>query len=202
MAAAALGRLMADFTDVPAPELALLVDEAPLCWIVPHADPCAAMLMPVIAKTGDGGAISSLLGHFPKRAPVVEVLRQHPRATFLFLGPNGYISPSMVGRDDWAPTWNFAALAIDGDVVMDDALSRDAVAALVRHMEGEAGWSVERLGPRAEELLSRIVGYRVTPTSLRPRFKLGQDESAADYASIRAHLGDGALGTLSDRLRR
>ena len=185
---------MAGFTDVPADEVVRLVGESPLCWIVPHADASTALLMPVVAECAADGSLAAMLGHLPKRAHATPLLRSHPRASFLFLGVNGYISPAMVGRDDWGPTWNFASVRIEGDVLLDDRLTRDAVAAMSRHMEGPDGWSLDRLGPRTDDLLARVIGFRVEVQGIHPRFKLGQDESGADLLSICEHLGDSALG--------
>lgn len=193
---------MTVFSEVSAKDVTRLVGDAPLCWIVPHADPSTAILMPVVAEGGDEGATASLLGHLPRRAPAATVLRSDPRASFLFLGANGYISPAMVGRDDWGPTWNFASARLEGEVVLGEGLTRHAVAAISRHMEGPGGWSLEALGPRTDELLARVIGFRAMIAKIEPRFKLGQDESGSDFASIRGHLGESELGRAMDRYRR
>jgi transcriptional regulator len=164
----------------------------PLCWIVPHRAPEAAILMPVILQREGGGI--SLLGHLPRNAPAVAILAEEPLASFLFLGPNAYISPNMAGRRDWAPTWNFAAARLSGTVTLDDNLTRPSVEALVAHMEGPAGWRIEELGARASDLLARILGFHATISSAAPRLKLGQDESPETFEAIANALDGTDLG--------
>lgn len=179
-----------------------LVEQVPLCWIVPHADPAAALLMPVVAQAGERGAAMTLLGHLPLRSPAAAILACEPFASFLFLGPNAYVSPEVVGRDDWAPTWNFASARLTGTVTMDAGLTKQSVEAVTTMMEGEDGWTMDRMGPRAEVLLAKIIGFRAEIAQSVPRFKLGQDETPADYNRIRRHFGNGALGRWMDRIVR
>ncbi|WP_299309944.1 FMN-binding negative transcriptional regulator [uncultured Croceicoccus sp.] len=177
-----------------------LLDQMPLCWIVPHASPAAALLMPVVAEGNDAEAPMTLLGHLPLRVPAVEILAREPLASFLFLGPNAYVPPDIVGRDDWAPTWNFASARLTGTVEMDADLTERSVAVLTRLMEGADGWTMDRMGARADLLLTKIIGFRVKIGESVPFFKLGQDERPSDYARIRRHFGNGALGRWMDRL--
>lgn len=193
---------MGGFTDVSGQDLARLLAQAPLCWIVPHANPGAAILMPVVAECDNAGTPQSILGHLPKRSPAASVLANAPQASFLFLGPHAYVSPGTVGRDDWGPTWNFASARMEGEVLLDTALTRSAIDAIVRLMEGANGWTVDRMGERADQLIPRIIGFRASITSAHPRFKLGQDESSADHAKIRGQAGDSELGRWMDRFDR
>ena len=178
------------------------VEQVPLCWIVPHAEPAAALLMPVVAQGNGGEGPMTLLGHLPLRSPAAAILAHEPLASFLFLGPNAYVSPEVVGRDDWAPTWNFASARLMGTVTMDAGLTKQSVEAVTTLMEGEDGWTMDRMGPRAEVLLAKIIGFRAEIAQSAPRFKLGQDEKTADYNRIRTHFGNGALGRWMDRIAR
>ena len=178
------------------------VEQVPLCWIVPHAEPAAALLMPVMAQGNEGEGPMTLLGHLPLRSPAAAILAREPLASFLFLGPNAYVSPEVVGRDDWAPTWNFASARLTGTVTMDAGLTKPSVEAVTTLMEGEDGWTMDRMGPRAEVLLAKIIGFRAEIAQSAPRFKLGQDETPADYSRIRRHFGNGALGRWMDRIVR
>ncbi|MAF30335.1 MAG: hypothetical protein CL820_00635 [Croceicoccus sp.] len=178
------------------------VEQVPLCWIVPHAEPAAALLMPVVAQGNGGEGPMTLVGHLPLRSPAAEILAREPLASFLFLGPNAYVSPEVVGRDDWAPTWNFASARLTGTVTMDAGLTKPSVEAVTTLMEGEDGWTMDRMGSRAEVLLAKIIGFRAEIALSAPRFKLGQDETPSDYNRIRRHFGNGALGRWMDRIAR
>ena len=144
----------------------------------------------------------TLVGHLPLRSPAAEILAREPLASFLFLGPNAYVSPEVVGRDDWAPTWNFASARLTGTVTMDAGLTKPSVEAVTTLMEGEDGWTMDRMGSRAEVLLAKIIGFRAEIALSAPRFKLGQDETPSDYNRIRRHFGNGALGRWMDRIAR
>jgi transcriptional regulator len=192
--------MSARFADAGGADVARLITEAPLCWIVPHGDPAAAILMPVVLESDASGEPRSLLGHSPRKAPVYDALRGGGEATFLFLGANGYVSPAHAGTDDWAPTWNFVSAKTTGAVTLDEALTRPSVEAIVARMEGAQGWTIERLGARYDQLAARIIGFRAAIGRLTPRFKLGQDERPEVLANIRAAHAGTPLGEWMDRL--
>lgn len=174
-------------------DVASLVDAMPLCWIVPVSDPASCMLMPVVIERDGEGEPVSILGHLPRRAPTTATLNADGRALFLVLGPNRYMSPAMVGRDDWGPTWNFASARITARTVFDEGLTRPAIEVLTRHMEGPDGWTTDGLASRIDDLLARVIGYRATIDRMEPRFKLGQDEAPEDFAAMLGAMGDHPL---------
>lgn len=183
--------MSATFAQVSHDDLARLVAETPLAWIVPHAAPHSALLMPVLLERDGEGRPTSLLGHLPLGAPATNALASDARAGFLFLGPNRYIPPSMAGERDWAPTWNFVSARIEAAVGLAADLTREAVESLTNHLEGPDGWSPSELGPRYADLLARIVGFRASIAAISPRFKLGQDEST----HVRQNIAEGLDGT-------
>ena len=189
--------MSADFSAVGEDDVARLIAQTPLCWIVPHGDPTAAILMPVVLERDHG----SLLGHLPVRAPATETLRTDPRASFLFLGANGYVSPANAGLEDWAPTWNFASAKMTGAISLDRGLTRAAVEAIVALMEGPGGWEVGAIEHRYEALAARIIGFRATIEHVSPRFKLGQDESPEIRSRIADALADTEIGKCMKAIR-
>lgn len=199
MAQRRMGAMSGPFETAGPADVASLVEAMPLCWIVPIADPAACMLMPIVVERDGGGEPVSILGHLPRRAPTTATLNADGRALFLVLGPNRYISPEMAGRSDWAPTWNFASARISGHCQFDEELTRPAVEALTRQMEGPDGWTMDGVADRVDDLLSRVVGYRARIDRIDPRFKLGQDEAPDDFAAIVGAMGDHPL---TDWMRR
>jgi transcriptional regulator len=188
------------FMQVSDEELARLIADAPLCWIVPHAEPAGAILMPVLLERDGDGRPASLLGHLPRRAPAASALAQQGAASFLFLGPNSYISPAMAGRLQWAPTWNFVSARVDATVALDDRLTRKSVEEMVAHMEGAGGWRPNELGDRFADLLAKIVGFRAVIDVSAPRFKLGQDEDEEVFGNIASALHDTPIGEWTRRI--
>ncbi|PKP80193.1 MAG: FMN-binding negative transcriptional regulator [Alphaproteobacteria bacterium HGW-Alphaproteobacteria-18] len=178
------------YTTVSTADILRFAAENPLAWIVPAADPDDAILMPLLMETGADGAPATLLGHLPRSGPLTVRLRENPRATCLFLGPHSYVSPRWISKPGWAPTWNFVSLKVTGTVTLDDTLTEHAVRTLATHMEAPAGsdWSIDQVGARLPGLLRGIIGFRMQIEMLQPRFKTGQDESAASQAEIHAHL--------------
>lgn len=182
--------MSAKFTTVPNADILRFAAEHPLAWVVPHADPGDAVLMPMLMEPDASNQPANLLGHLPRSGQILSRLSEDPRATCLFLGPHAYIPPRWISKPGWAPTWNFLSLKVSGTITLDDALTEEAVRALVAHMETRAGsdWSVEQMGPRFEGLLRGIIGFRMRIDTLQPRFKTGQDETETSHAEIHAHL--------------
>lgn len=194
------------FETVENADLLRFAAENPLAWIVPAADPSAAILMPVLIETEASGVPVSLLGHLPRRGAITGLLGENTRATCLFLGPNAYIPPDWISKPGWAPTWNFVSLKVTGDIRLDPALTDEAVRRAVDHMErpmgagqvsgqvsgrdsgrdsgGGSDWTVEQMGERYGRLLHRIIGFQMEDIGLTPRFKTGQDETEQSYREV------------------
>jgi transcriptional regulator len=183
------------FTTVSNTDILRFAAENPLAWVVPHADPDDAVLMPLLMERDASNQPTSVLGHLPRSGRVLSRLSEDPHATCLFLGPHAYIPPGWISKPGWAPTWNFVSLKVSGPITLDDALTEEAVRSLVAHMETRAGsdWNVEQMGPRFDGLLRGIVGFRMRIDTLQPRFKTGQDETEISHAEIHGHLEGHAL---------
>lgn len=179
---------MSAFTEVPRDELDHFVDAVTLAWIVPHAAPAAASLMPVVRDAEPG----RLLGHLPKRHPATLALAASGRVQLLMLGPNGVVTSTVVGIADWAPTWNFVSASIEAELTLDDTLTERALAATVAHLDPD--WDAAGLGPRHASLVARVIGFSAEIVAARPRFKLGQDERPEVRERIAAHFAETPLG--------
>lgn len=193
--------MSAKFTSVTSADILRFVAENPPAWIVPHADPGDAILMPLLMDTDEASEPATLLGHLPRNSRILARLWEDPRATCLFLGPHAYIPPGWISKPGWAPTWNFVSLKVSGTITPDESLTEEAVRTLVAHMETRAGssWSVEQMGARFEGLLRGIIGFRMRIDLLQPRFKTGQDETETSHAEIYAHLEGHALQAWMDK---
>lgn len=164
-----------------AANVARLIADYPLAWLVSrsfHASP-----LPLLAEAGADGEILSLLGHCGRRNPLVADFSADSRGLVLFNGPAGYVSPALVSKPGWAPTWNYAVLRFTVEVEFVEAGTRDAVERLVGAMEGD-DWSTDRMGPRYEAMLEQIIAFRAHVVSTEHSFKLGQDESPTGLGEI------------------
>jgi transcriptional regulator len=172
-------------------ELAGLIDAFPLASVITCSGDFAVSTLPILVEANAAGEIQSLLGHVPKTNPHCSLMQAQPRTLFVFSGPQGYISPEFVATSRaWAPTWNFAVVHAVGDVVLDDALTDEAIEKLVRHMERgrPQPWSSREMGERYHQLKERVIGFRATIVRIEGRFKLGQDERPEVLSSILEHL--------------
>lgn len=177
-------------------DLLRLVEAFPLAWIVSHGPAgFGTAVMPLLPEPGEDGAIAALFGHIPLGHPQVPLLRETPRALILFQGPNAYVSPALVSRPGWAPTWNFTVAAFTVDVEFVPAETDEALRRLVARMEADRPdpWTSARMGPRYAELAARVVAFRAHVRAVEARFKHGQDEDPLVFDEIVRGLADRAL---------
>lgn len=173
-----------------------LIEGHPLAWVTGGgAEALEASLLPLIGAYDGEGRLIELIGHLMRSNPLHYALTEDPRATILFSGPDAYVSPEHAGRRNWAPTWNYAQVKVEAEIVFDAALTETSLNVLIDAMEaGRAKpWSVEELGPRYAGMLTRIIGFRARVTGLSGKFKLGQDEDDATLHAILGALPDPAM---------
>lgn len=182
-------------------DVVALIEENPLAWIfvqdAGHPFATAAPVRPSVT----GGTLAGLVGHVPRGRRIATCFRESCRATFLFAGPHGYISPSWMSNRAQAPTWNFTSVQLDTEVRLVDepafleAHLRDLVAQQERGRTD--AWTLEEIGARFETLAARVVAFEATIRSGEHRFKLGQDENDETFREIlRALEGEGQAGLL------
>ena len=101
-------------------------------------------------------------------------------------GPDGYVSPRWYADPDQVPTWNYAALELEGRVrrMDDDGLLGQVTALSDKHearvSEG-APWTMDKLSPaRKRGLLASIVGFEIEVQVWRETLKLSQNKDIAD----------------------
>lgn len=160
-------------------DIAALIAEYPLAWVLPvTGNPLSAAVLPLIGEYDASGKLVSLLGHVPRGFPLCRALQEDGRATILFKGPDGYVSPEHAGLRNWGPTWNFAQLRIAATVVIDDVWTEESLDVLTDAMERDrpAPWQPRELGERYDGMARQIVGFRAMVSDVQGRFKLGQDE--------------------------
>ncbi len=191
----------ARYAPASAAEVLRLIREHPLAWVVSAGAAPRASLLPFRPEqVASDGRIRSFLGHLARRNPHATLVAPGASALLLFLGPQGYVSPSWFRDRSQAPTWNYASVQYLVTLEpLEDGAARDAVLAdLVGAVEAGRpdAWSAAEMGPRYAALATRILAFRAVVAEERARFKLGQDERDDVYADITAGLaraGDRAL---------
>ena len=169
-------------------EVTDLITRHPLAWIVSRDNPNHATPLPLRPERVENDRLVTLIGHYARSNPQVAALQNAPRASLLFMGPNGYVSPAWMTDRTQAPTWNYACVNFDVRIeFLDnqhdlDRIVRDLVEAMENGRPNR--WSVEEMHARYELLLQRIIPFRAHVLAINAKFKLGQDERDDTYPEI------------------
>jgi transcriptional regulator len=187
---AAIHRLVAEH---PFAQLVSVDGERPVCTPLPL----------VLERRGDE---AWLIGHFARANPHVELLRRQPHALAIFMGAQGYVSPSWMRDRTQAPTWNYETAHFGIEVAFDEDASAPhaALERLVAHMERGRphAWSSRDMGPRYAQLAAAVIAFRARITSTQAKFKLGQNERADVFADILDGLESTGQFALSAAMKR
>jgi len=119
------------------------------------------------------------------------------------MGPNGYISPTLVSNPTWGPTWNYAVCRFETEIRFVPEENDAALSRLAAALEGTGAdsWTPARMGKRYEELKPRIIAFRAVVLETHARFKLGQDENDVVFKDIVEGLADATLASWMSRTR-
>lgn len=192
--------MSAAFETFDADDVRDLIAGYPLAWVTaPGGAPPS--LLPLLGEYDADGRLTHLLGHMGRRNPLHTQFVDAPTATILVNGPQSYVSPDHANRRDWGPTWNYAQLVIEAQVVFLPDETDHALGALTFAMEGEH-WTPHELGSRYDGMAAAIIAFRAEVTSLTGRFKLGQDEAPDTFAAIVERHPDRALVSWMQRFAR
>jgi transcriptional regulator len=113
-------------------------------------------------------------------------------ALFVANGPHAYVSPDWYGLDGRVPTWNYAAVELEGRVraVGGEELVRflDEISAEQEsRLAPKLPWTRDKMAPgRFEGLLKAITGFEMEIAAWRGTAKLDQDKPEA----VRARIAD------------
>ena len=186
-------------------DIARLVRDHPLATVICNgAAGFAATPLPLIAETHGDGRVVALIGHFAGSNPQLAALRNDPRALAVFNGPQAYVSPRVVSKPQWGPTWNYAVVRFQVAVTLTPELNDRALAVLIAALEGDGpdAWRADRMGERYDRLISHVVAFRAEVLSTHATFKLGQDEDDTSFAEILDATDDQELARMMVEQRR
>lgn len=165
--------------------------------------PGAGRDLPVVAPTHfvyDGE--STLEMHFHRANPIWEALAERPLAMLSVIGAYTYI-PTSWNADpgepvEWGvPTSYYAAVQAQGDAtVVDDPRELAALLSrLLAHFQPEGGHSPVEAGDNPYgRHLGAIRGLRLQISSVRAKFKFGNNKTASHRREIAARLAERASG--------
>jgi transcriptional regulator len=105
----------------------------------------------------------------------------------IFHGPHAYISPSWYIMQHTVPTWNYAAVHVYGipTIVGEASLRQIVYDTTARYESGMSRpWTIPLSEQELGKMLTAIVGFSIEITRVEAKFKLGQNRSAEDQASV------------------
>jgi transcriptional regulator len=148
-----------------------------------------------------------LLGHVAKPNPHGRYLQARPQALVTFLGPHGYMSPSVYPDRQRVPTWNYVAVHCKVAATLVDAVeAKDALLKkLINDHEPAYATQWRSLGEDyAHKMLAGIVAFELHVTEWQCKLKLNQHRPES-HAAMRARYTAGnadaqALVPWMDRL--
>ncbi len=139
----------------------------------------------------------TLTGHMARANRQWQTFGQQ-ESMVIFQGPHAYISPSDYRDADPIPTWNYVAVHAYGhiDVIENPDDMTRLMHRLVRHHD--PGFYEKTFTSVPDDFISeklkRVVAFTIRVTRVEERFKLSQDKSDQDRASIVTGLGRSGAG--------
>ena len=195
------------FAETDVAEMHALMRANPLATLVSHgADGLSANHIPLLLA--DAAPWGRLQGHVARANPVWRDGQVSGEVLVIFHGHDSYISPSgyatKAEHGKVVPTWNYVAVHAHGELrVIDDPTWVFAqISALTA--ANEAGlrqpWAVtDAPADYIEKMLGVIVGIEITINRLLGKWKVSQNQPAANQASLIAALekaGDPMAGLI------
>jgi transcriptional regulator len=185
--------------DDPDDLYAVLADAGLFTIVTSGPDGFIASHVPLLLDR-DAGERGALLGHVARANPQ---WRTPGPALAIVQGPDAYISPSLyvtkATNPRVVPTWNYVAVQVRGELVVHDdpAWVTHLVARLTDHHERDRDepWSVvDAPSDYIASMAKAIVGIEIRIDAIEGVWKLSQNRSAEDRASIAERFATGAAG--------
>lgn len=159
------------------------------------ASPSARITHIPVLLERNTGQYGALFGHIARNNPQHETFDGRQSAVVVFRGPHAYISPAWYANPQAVPTWNFAVVHVTGKPkpVSDKKVLHERLALLIRRFEGRYSYGNYDFSSLPDNyilpMLDGIAGFEMEIESIEGKFKLGQERSSGDRASIVKNLG-------------
>jgi transcriptional regulator len=172
---------------------------------IQNGAPVASHIPLVVAVRDD---VVTLTGHLAKANPHWRAL-ETGESLAIFNGPHAYISPSLYEKRESVPTWNYIAVHAYGTarVLTSDehpAEVEDMIGAMIGTYEERFREQWDSLPDRFRHgMLAGIVAFELRVTRLEGKYKLSQNRSLTDQASVAhalSHSSDPAARGVADAM--
>jgi transcriptional regulator len=167
------------------------VQANPFAILVSVSDdgPFATHIPILVRESGDQ---MTLHGHMAKANPHWEILQRGQESLAIFHGPHAYISPSLYESRESVPTWNYAAVHVYGkaSVVTEPERLFDETRDIINRFDPAYYAQWNSLSEKFRNgMLKHIVGFEMVATRIEAKFKISQNRSKGDQATVIASLG-------------
>jgi transcriptional regulator len=146
--------------------------------------PVASHLLMDFEASPDGTWLVN--GHMARANKLWRTFDPAQEVLLIFGGPNTYISPTWYNHLN-VPTWNYIAVHLYGAprLIDDGPELEDILSRLIKRYETQSNYRMETLPTDFREKEMRgIVGFQVKVTRVEANFKLSQNRSDEDHASV------------------
>jgi transcriptional regulator len=143
--------------------------------------------LPVLWDEIAGSDWGTLRSHMARANPQWRDFESNSELLCVFHGPHAYISPSWYVMQHTVPTWNYAAVHVYGvPVLVDEPALRKIVYDTTAQYESgmPQPWTIPLSEQELNKMLKAIVGFSIRITRVEAKFKLGQNRSTEDQASM------------------
>jgi len=126
-------------------------------------------------------------GHVAKANPHWRHLDQQPQCLTIFHGPHSYVSPTNYTTREVVPTWNYGAVHVYGNARV--FFAPDQLLAVLHELIPmfEPAYAEQWAGlteAYRARMLSHIVGFEITVSKIEAKFKLSQNRTREEQATI------------------
>jgi len=175
-----------------------LIRSHPLCTLISHSQPTGLRANHIPFFLRESALSKGMLqGHIARSNPLCGEIAEAIDVLAIFHGPQAYITPSWYASKSVhgrvVPTWNYAVVHVYGTarLVEDAEWLRSQLHALTTENEGRfpTPWQISD-APKdfIEKMMSAIVGVEISITHCLGKWKVSQNQTADNQASVVAGL--------------
>lgn len=197
------------FHETEQAEIDSIIEAAPLACIVAHtSEGLVANHVPLLAAP-DG----TLIGHVALANDMHRLIPDGQEVMAIFRGADAYVSPNFyptkAEHHRHVPTWNYQVVHVHGAIRFqhDVHAKRAAVGLLTRvherRVNGEAAWRMaDAPAGYMEQMLDRIVAFRIDARRILAKSKLSQNREELDRRGAISGLRATGHEALAERMER
>ncbi|MFI7134867.1 FMN-binding negative transcriptional regulator [Nonomuraea sp. NPDC050153] len=176
-----------------------VVDRHPLALLisngktVPEATQVPIVRLP--ASSDDQLTGTSLLGHMNRANPHWAALSNETTAKLVFMGPGGYVSPTLYNTDVAAPTWDFVTVHLIGTVRLftnlDETLSVVTTTARTLESRCGSGFDFDASLEYHTSIAPGVGAFSFHVEKVEAMFKVSQEKNREIQENVMAWFADG-----------